>query len=82
MANKHILQDVQDDIHRVWACTILLGKCCVHMLCSLNDWNDLILQLLQVLLFYYGALHKAQSNKPLLAEHTPNCILQDGVMSP
>jgi hypothetical protein len=34
-------------------------------------WND-ILQLLQVLLICYGALHKDQSNKPLLDDGTPH----------
>jgi len=37
----------------------------------LNDWNDLILQLLQVLLVCSGALHRDQSIKPclLIAHH-------------
>jgi len=42
------------------------------MFFSLNDWNDLILQLLQVLLVCYGALHKYWSNKPLLADCKPH----------
>jgi hypothetical protein len=63
MGAKHILLDIQD-IHFMWACTILLGKC-IHMPFSLNDWNDLILQLLQVLLVCYSALHKDWYNKPL-----------------
>jgi len=45
-ATKHIMQDVWDDICCMWVCTILLEKFCIHMHCSLNDWNDLILQLL------------------------------------
>jgi len=46
---------------------ILLEDCCVHMSCYRND---VILQLLQVLLVCYGAPHKHQSNKPLLADST------------
>jgi len=38
------------------------------MPCFLNDWNDLNLQFLQVLLIFYGALHKGQSNKLLPAD--------------
>jgi hypothetical protein len=68
IATKHIIQDIQHDIHFMWSCTILLKKCCVHMPCS---WNDIILQLLQVLLACYGACHKDRSNKPLLADRTP-----------
>jgi hypothetical protein len=45
MAIIHIMQDIQDNIHCMWACTILLS---VNMPCSLNDQNDLSLQLLQV----------------------------------
>jgi len=44
------MQDIQD-IYCTWSCNILLEKC-VHMLCYLND---LILQLLQVPLIFYGA---------------------------
>jgi len=54
----------------MWLCTILLDKCSAHMPSSLNDQNDLILQLLQVLLVCYGALHRDWSSKPMLA----NCI--------
>jgi hypothetical protein len=44
---QHIMQNIHDDICCMWACTILLEKC-VHMTCCLNDWNNLIMQLLQV----------------------------------
>jgi len=50
----------------MFACTILLEKCFVHMSCSLNT---LILQLLQVPLVRYVALFKDRSYKPLLVEH-------------
>jgi len=43
---------------------------CVHMPCSLNDCNYLILQVLQVPLVCYGALHKDQTNKHLLPDCT------------
>jgi len=64
------MQDIQDNICCMWECTIFLEKCCVHMPCSLNDQNDVILQLLQVLLVCYGAIYKNWSNKPLLADCT------------
>jgi hypothetical protein len=35
-------------IHCMWACSILLEQCCIHISCCLNDQNELILQLLQV----------------------------------
>jgi hypothetical protein len=57
------------DILCMWSCTIMLGKC-VHMSCSLNDQNDLILQLPQLPLVCFGALQKGGSNKPLLADCT------------
>jgi len=76
MATKRIMLDIQDDIHCMWVCIILLQKCCVHMPYSLNDWNDVILQLLQVQLLCYGALHKDWSSKPLLAECTPFCRME------
>jgi len=63
MATKHIMQDIQDSIHCMGACTILLEKCCVHMPCY---WNDLILQLLQVPLVHYDALHKDWFISPCL----------------
>jgi hypothetical protein len=68
----NILQDIQDNIHCMWACTILLEKHCVHMTCFLNDLSNLILQLLEVPLVCYGAFHKHKSNKPCLltALHT------------
>jgi hypothetical protein len=50
------MQDIQDGICHVWAFIFLLDKC-VHLPCFLNDWNYLIVQLLQVLLVFYGALH-------------------------
>jgi hypothetical protein len=62
----------QGDIRCIWACTILLEKRCVHMPCSLNDRNYLILQLLQVPLASYDDVHKDQSSKPLLADCTPH----------
>jgi len=52
-ATKHIMQDIQGDIYCMWVCAILLEKCCVHMPCSLNEWNDLMLQLLQVPLVWH-----------------------------
>jgi len=73
----HIMQDVQDSIYWMWACIILLEKCCVHMPCSLNDWNDHIIQLLQAPLICYCALHKDQPNKALHA----NCIPRGCVFS-
>jgi len=58
-------------IHCMWVCTILLAEC-VHMICSLNDQSDLILQELQVPLICYDVLHKDQYNKSLLADCTPH----------
>jgi len=52
--------------------TVLLGNCCVHMPSSLNDKNDFIFQLLQVPYVCYGALHKVQPSKPLVADCTPH----------
>jgi len=72
MATKHFMQDIQDDIHCMWACTIVLEKCYVHVSYSPNDQNDLILPLLQVPLVCYGSCHKYLSNKPLLADCTPH----------
>jgi len=40
------MQDIQEDICCMWAYTILLGKCCIYMPCSLNDKNNLTFQLL------------------------------------
>jgi len=57
---------------QMWASIILLEKCCVHMPCSLNDQNDLILQFMQVLLVCYGAHHQHQSNKPMLTDCIPH----------
>jgi hypothetical protein len=58
---KHIMQDARGDIHCMLAWTILLEKC-VHMPCSLSDQNDLTLQLQQVPLACYGAVHNDPSN--------------------
>jgi len=61
---KHIVQDVRDSM---WVWATLLEKCFVCAPCSLNDWNGLILQLLQVPLVCYGAFDKNQSiNSPCL----------------
>jgi len=50
-------------------------KCCIHMSCSLNGWNDLILQLLQVPVICYSVLHKDQFSKFLLADYIPHGAL-------
>jgi len=53
------------------------------MPCTLNDWNELILQMLQVSLVCNGTLHKDQSNKPLLVDCTSHgAFFQDGAISP
>jgi hypothetical protein len=67
-AVKQIMQDFQDDIRCMWPCAKVLEGC-VHMLCSWGDRNDLILELLQSPLIYYGGVHKDRSNEPLLIEY-------------
>jgi hypothetical protein len=67
-----IMQDVRDDVRCMWEYTVMLEKCCVHMPCSLNDQNDLILQLVQVPVVSYSALNKDWCNKTLLADCTPH----------
>jgi hypothetical protein len=53
------MQDVQDDIRCMLGFIILLEKY-VHMPCSLNVRDYLVLQLLQVQLVCYGVIHKDQ----------------------
>ena len=36
------MQDTNDNIHPMSTYTILLEKCFVHLLCSLNNQNDII----------------------------------------
>jgi len=67
MATSHT-QHVQDDIRCLWARTIMLDKCCVHIPSSQNGRNNLILLLLHIRLSSYGSLHKDQSNNHLLTE--------------
>jgi len=78
MATKQIMHNIQDDICCMWVYTILLEKCHVHMPCSPNDQNDLILQLLQIPLVCYSTLHKDWSHMCLFADSTWY-ILQYGV---
>jgi len=45
-----------------------MENCSVHVVCSINDWNGLILHLLQVPPASYGALQKYLNNKHLLED--------------
>jgi hypothetical protein len=80
-ATKHIMWDAEDDIRCLSECTILLEKCCVHMPCSLNEQNDFILQVLQIPLDCYGALHEVQIALACWM-HSTRYIFQDGMTPP
>lgn len=69
---KHITKYIQSDMCYYVGTHQPARECCVNMSCFQNDWNDLILLLLNVPVACYGGLHKDWANKPFLADCTPH----------